>query len=280
MNNVLIIRSVYGKVNQIYYIEPCPNPRTGRLPQCVKTVNSDGDMILSEKEVAAMNAGTVHFIPAGFTFEIIDGKTYDLDDLVQAAEWEAIEHCNWIAKDRYERNANGELIIDGGAKRYGVAELYVDRPGEVAASKVSKKRLVTRANTYVFDDTESNLVKKAKVMGRDLSRANPSDVVDYLTEIAERNPQKIINLYEGEDWKIHLFILEAIERGVIRLVDTFYKYDDKILGASLESTMIFLKDLRYKAILNSIKKETYPDYMSAEEQAEASQAAMAGIIGK
>ena len=94
MNDVIILRSVYGKVGQIYFIQPCPNPRTGKLPACVKTVNSSGDMILSEDEVKRMNNGEVYFVKADEVFEIVDGTTFDLSDIVDKAKWEAIEHCN------------------------------------------------------------------------------------------------------------------------------------------------------------------------------------------
>lgn len=85
MNNEIILRSVYGKVNQIYFIQPCPNPKTGKLPACVKTIDSHGDMILSEDEIKRMNSGLVHFIPANHVFEIVDGTRFDLDDLVDKA---------------------------------------------------------------------------------------------------------------------------------------------------------------------------------------------------
>lgn len=94
MNNEIILRSVYGKVNQIYFIQPCPNPKTGKLPPCVKTVDSHGDMILSEDEIQRMNAGLIHFVAANHVFEIVDGTTFNLDDVVDKAHWEAIEHCN------------------------------------------------------------------------------------------------------------------------------------------------------------------------------------------
>jgi hypothetical protein len=85
MNNVLIIRSVYGKVGQTYFIQPCPNPKSGKLPACVKTVNAAGDMILSEDEVRRLSLGEVHFVPANHVFRIQDGTTYDLDDVVDRA---------------------------------------------------------------------------------------------------------------------------------------------------------------------------------------------------
>jgi hypothetical protein len=94
MNNEIILRSVYGKVNQIYFIQPCPNPKTGKLPDCVKTVNSFGDMLLSEDDVKAMSEGLKHFIPADHVFQVVDGTTFNLDDIVDKANWEAIQNCN------------------------------------------------------------------------------------------------------------------------------------------------------------------------------------------
>jgi hypothetical protein len=85
MNNEIILRSAYGKVNQTYFIQPCPNPRTGRLPDCVRTVDSNGDMILSEEDVRQMSRGEIHFVAANHVFEIIDGTRYNLDDVVDKA---------------------------------------------------------------------------------------------------------------------------------------------------------------------------------------------------
>lgn len=265
MNNEIILRSVYGKVNQTYFIQPCPNPKTGKLPSCVKTVDSHGDMILSEDEITRMNAGEVHFVPANWVFEIVDGTHYDLSDVVDKANWEAIEYCNWIAKDRYQRDAQGDLIIDGGAKRYGVADLYVERPGEITKAKINKKQLVYRALSYIYEDSESEQVKKCRVLGRNLNTAIPADILDYLIEIAEKNPKKIIDLYEGEDWKMHLFILDALDRGIIRKSEGIYKYDDKMLGGSIEATVTFLRDIRFKKLVDSIKRETYPNLLPKQE---------------
>lgn len=277
MGNEIIIRSVYGKVNQTYFIQPCPNPKTGKLPACVKTVDSNGDMILSEDDINQMSKGLKHFVPADYVFAIQDGTVFDLDDIVDRANWQAIEYCNWIAKDRYERDVNGNLIIDGGARRYGVADLYVERPGEIAKAKVDKKQLIHRACDYVYRDSESERIKKCKVLGRNLSNAIPADILDFLIDKAEKDPNKIIDLYEGEDWKMQLFILEAIDRGVIRKSEGIYKYDDKMLGGSMEATVSFLKDFRYKAITDSIKRETYPELLPKQDIASLEEEITSGI---
>lgn len=265
MNNEIIIRSVFGKVNQIYFIQPCPNPRTGKLPACVKTVNSNGDMILSEEEVTKMNKGLVHYVPADYVFQIVDGTRFDLDDVIDAANWQAIEHCNWIAKNRFERDAQGNLVIDGNAHRYGNADLYVERPGEITEARITKKQLVHRACDYVYQDSESERIKKCRVLGRNLSNAMPADILDFLIENAEKDPKKIIELYEGEDWKMHLFILDAVDRGVIRKGEGIYRYDDKTLGASIEAVILLFRDVRYKKLVDSIKRETYPNLLPKKE---------------
>ncbi len=277
MNKEIILRSVYGKVNQIYFIQPCPNPKTGKLPACVKTVDSHGDMILSEEEIRQMNSGLVHFVPANSVFEIVDGTYYNLEDVVDKANWESIEHCNWIAKDRYQRDDQGNLIIDGGAKRYGVADLYIERPGEATKLKVDRKQFVFRALAYIYEDAEAERIKKCRVLGRNLNTAAPADILDYLVEIAEKTPQRIIDLYEGEDWKMHLFILDAVDRGVIRKKDNIYHYDDKMLGGSIESVIIFFRDIRFKKLVDSIKRETYPNMLTKAEIADLEADITSGI---
>ena len=277
MSNEIILRSVYGKVNKKYYIQPCPDPRTGRLPACVKLVNSNGDMILSEDEVSRLNKGLVHFVPANHVFIIEDGIRFDLSDVVDRANWEAIEHCNWIAKDRTERDAQGNLVIDGNAHRYGTADLYVERPGQITKNKVDKKAVVFKALTYIYEDSEADRIKKAKVLGRNLSVAYPADVLDFLIETAEKDPKKIIDLYEGEDWKMHLFLLDAIERGVVIKKDGVYRYDDKLLGGSIEACIAFLRDVRFNKLLSSIKIETYPELKSDEEITKIQEAAEEGL---
>ena len=277
MGNEIIIRSVYGKVNQTYFIQPCPNPKTGKLAACVKTVDSNGDMILSEDDIAQMSQGLKHFIPANAVIEVVDGTVFNQDDIVDKARWDAIEYCNWIAKDRYERDAQGNLLIDGGARRYGVADLYVERPGEIAAARVDKKQLIHRACDYIYNDSESDRIKKCRVLGRNLTNGIPADILDFLIDKAEKEPKKIIALYEGEDWKMQLFILDAVDRGVIRKSEGLYRYDDKMIGGSIEAAVLFLKDLRYKAIRDSIRRETYPELLPKQDIAELESTSTDGI---
>ena len=277
MNNNIVIKSVYGNVGQTYYINPCPNPRTGKYPECIRTVNSFGDMILSEEDKKEMSLGLKHFVPADKIFEIKSGKTFDLDDLVDKAEWEAIEYCSWIAKDRFEKDANGNLIIDGNAKRYGVADLFVERPGELIKVKITKKQLIHKASQYVYDDTLTGRIQKCKVLGRDLKNAAEADVLDYLIDKAEKDPKKIISFYEDESWKQQIFIIDAIDKRVIKKQNGLYTYDEKLLGASMEAVADFMKDYRNITIVSEIKKQTYPNLLPKSEIAKLEEELTAGL---
>lgn len=271
MIDVIILRSVFGKVGQKYYIQPCPNPMTGRFADCVRTVDSNGDMILSEKDKEDSSRGVAHFIPVDHIFLIEDGHRLDLKNLYDKSIWEAIKFSNIIAKDRDERDPEGNLIIDGNQRRYGTAELYVERPGEITQRRVSKKQLVFKASQYIYEDSEQNRIKKCQVLGRDLRNAHAADVLDYMISIAEKEPNKIIGMYEDDNWKMHLFVLDAIERGVLKRINGVYTYDeDKLLGGSIEATITFLRDIRYKSLYDSIKRETYPEYWTQQEVDNAS----------
>lgn len=69
LDNKIILRSVYGKVGMIYYIQPCRDPKTRRFPDHVKPVDAHGDLILKEKE---LNSDTV-WIKETDVFKITDG---------------------------------------------------------------------------------------------------------------------------------------------------------------------------------------------------------------
>ena len=56
-------------------------------------------------------------------------------------------------------------------------------------------------------------IRKCKVLGRKKSEnANPADIEDYMIQnFLKKILKKGINIYEDESWKMHLFILTAIE---------------------------------------------------------------------
>lgn len=135
VDNKIILRSVYGKVGQKYTLQPCKDRVTGQYPDCVKYVDSKGDMIMTDAE---RNSGKV-YIPENFSITFESGKEFNLDNPIERAQWEAIKNCSLIAKtiDQKDKNGNYVLSRQSGIK-YSAAELYVERPGYETSKKVSQ----------------------------------------------------------------------------------------------------------------------------------------------
>lgn len=261
--NLIIIRSVYGKVNQSYILNPCVNPSTNAYADCVRNVDKNGDMILSEKDKSSGNI----FIPMNMEIEVQDGTVFDLNIPVQRAKWEAIKHSSLIAPERFAHDAMGELIIDGGARRYGKAVLYVEQPGKLTQTRVNKAKLQTKALNFVFNDTTEGQLTKCKLLGKNMQYAYPSDVEDFLTEQAKRNPQKIIDLYTGSNTELRMLFIDALNKGVIREKQGVFMYGDKIaLGVTDEAVLAYFKQPANKKILDFITEETYPEYQEKVEE--------------
>ena len=268
-SNIVVLRSVFGKVGQKYYIQPQKDSR-GRYADCVKRVNSQGDIILTPEEIEKESKGLAAYIPETELFVIEDGKTFNLDDAYEKAVWEAIKNCDLIAPDRFAKNDKGDYLIDGTVDprskrpRYGTAELYVDRPGFEAQRRVTRRKLIVEASNYIMNDArgyEGRLLV-AKVLGRDMKNQPNADVEDYLLSIAEKTPEKIINCYTGGDIQLRMLFIEAREKGVILKKDGLFVYgeDGKVaLGATDTAAVDWMKLSRNAKTLALIRKDTYPD---------------------
>ena len=268
-SNIVVLRSVFGKVGQKYYIQPQKDAR-GRYADCVKRVNSQGDIILTPEEIENESKGLAAYIPETELFVIEDGKTFNLDDVYDRAVWEAIKNCDLIAPDRFAKNEKGDYLIDGTVDprskrpRYGTAELYVDRPGFEAQRRVTRRKLIVEASNYIMNDErgyEGRLLV-AKVLGRDMKNQPNADVEDYLLFIAEKTPEKIINCYTGGDIQLRMLFIEAREKGVIVKKDGLFVYgeDGKVaLGATDNAVIEWMKLSRNSKTLALIRKDTYQD---------------------
>lgn len=259
VDNKIILRSVYGKVGQKYTLQPCKNPVTGQYASCVKYVDSKGDMIMTDAE---RNSGKV-FIPENFSITFESGKEFNLENPVERAQWEAIKNCSLIAKTIDQKDKNGNYILSGQSGiKYSAAELYVERPGYETSKKVSRREKIHTAETYVFNDPEGadGRLKMARLLGRNLRNAPDADVKEYLLDIAAKDPDKIINLYTGEDLPLRILFMEAKDKNVIYSKNRVYIYGDGIpLGGTVDAVLAWMRDPRNAKMLQLIKRDTYGD---------------------
>jgi len=235
-------------------------------------------MILSEKELNDPNR--IYFIKETDSFPIVDGTTFDLEDVRDRFIWEAIKYCPFIAPDYFAKDKSGNSLINGtpgdytlkdylnrNPRRFGVAELYVERPGVEANRRVSRKKLKHDAETYIYEDERGaeGRVLKARLLGHRMDSMPDADVTDYLLQVAERDPEKILNLYRGGDTAVRLLFIEARDKHVIVYKDKLYIYaDNVVLGASDEAAILFLKDPKNANVYKLIKQDTYPELMDKE----------------
>lgn len=261
--NIVKIRSVIGDVNQIYIIQPCMNPETRRYPDCVRSVDKNGDMILSEEDKTAQSRGAV-FIPVDMMIEIHPGQEFDLNKPRDRALWECIEHCPGLAASRSQKDANGDYVIDGNSKRYGIAELYVENEELETERSVNSEKKIFDAKSLIFGDPRDayGRLMMCKIIGRDMTGSSDSEITQYLLSICDKTPQRIIDLYTGDDLSLRFLFVEAREKNVIRIRNKAYVYGDEnqfILGMTDDSVINWMKNPANQRILNMIKQDVNPD---------------------
>ena len=263
-DKIITLKTIYDKADIKYFIQPCKN-KYGQYPSCIKKVNSQGDMIMSERERDAYSEGKAVFFPETHVFTITNGKTYNLDDIHDKAEWEAIENCPYIAKSRDARDSNGNLIIDGPKStvnkpsRNGIAELYIDRPGLDTQRRVSHKQKIHKAESFIYDDPKGaeGQLNMARILGKDMRNQPIADVVDFLLRVADKDPDKIINLYTGDDISLRLLFIEAKDKKVIYVKNKLYLFgENTALGATDDAVIAWMRDPRNQKVLELIKKDT------------------------
>lgn len=267
-NDKIILRSVYGKVGIKYFIQPCPNPKTGQMPSCIKKVDSHGDMIMSDEERNKLANGEIVLFKEDHTFIITDGMVFDLTDKIDKATWEAIKYCPLIAPELTAKNPDGTYMIHGTTdrkevkhRRYGIAELYIDRPGIETQRRVSRKKKVLEACNYIVNDNQGadGRLLKAKLLGKHMTNMPSTDVEDYLLAVAEKDPDKIIKLYTGEDMDLRLLLVEARDKGVVIIKNKMYIYGARPIGATEEAAIEWMKQSSNQKFVEMMKQDTFPD---------------------
>lgn len=275
-NNVIVLRSTYRAL-PTYFFNPMKDPKTGRFPDCVRRVDSKGDMIMSEDD--RNNLSVYPLIAEDAVIKVVDGTSFNLDDPYDKAKWEAIKHCPLIVAARDAKDKNGNLIIDGENAqgkthaRYGIAELYIEHVGAEAVKRVSKKEKIHEAYDLIINDEQGSEGRRLKceVLGRNMTNVPEADVKDFLFNIAEKDYKKIIDLYTGGDMGIRLMFLAAKKAGVIINKDKLYIYGDEPLGATDTAVIAWLKDPVNRKKVELIKREIDPEFDDTEGETDQNQ---------
>ena len=270
---ILNLRSTSGKVENKCFIQ-VHKRANGRYPDCVRRVDSKGDMILSEEDKQHINDPDCIYVPEDRVFEIQDGMTINTGDPEQRAMWDCIQDAVFISPSREAKDKEGNNLIDGTmgwdspTPRYGAAEYYVEVPGEEAQNKVKSYQLIHKAADKILSDSEKGRRNHAKLLGKHMEGILESEVTAYLLDIAKKKPQKIVDLYESNDTSIRLLFMEAKERHLFSYKDKMYYYGEIIIGATDEAVLDFLKIKENAKLVKEIYRLCYPEYYKKEDNLE------------
>ena len=258
-NKIVTLRTVY-KLKE-YHFMPTKQPN-GLNWDFVKPVRIDNDgssyMVLSEAE--RNDPKSAYFLPEDLDIVVTEGTTFDLSDPLQYNKWMAIKDNDLIAPTRDAKDKDGNFLIDGNKQRYGVAEIFVDIAGEDSERSINRRKLIHEAEEYVFNDSSNGILTKCHLLGRNMKNAPFSDAKDLLLQEADKHPQKIIDLYTGQDSGIQLMLLDAKEQNIIRKVNGWWMYGETNLGATDEAMLTFFKTPMNKPIFDALKKHVYPQF--------------------
>lgn len=259
MANIITLRTIY-KIKE-YHFQPMKQANGSNYP-FVKPVRYDAfgntEMILTDAE--RNSPESAYFIPEDLDIVITEGTTFNLDNPLDRNKWEAIKNSDLIAPSRFAKDSHGDSLIDGNKFRYGRAEILIDVPGEESAQSVNKKKLITKAWSYIENDTLNGHLTKCKLLGKPMMNAPATDVMDYLYQFAETDPSRIIELYTSTDSSLMLLMIDAKERNVIRKINGLWMYGDNVLGATDEAILLYMKTPQNKVVFDALKDETYPEY--------------------
>lgn len=190
--------------------------------------------------------------------------TFDLNDMYDRAKWDAIKFNPLIADARDARDAKGDLLIDGSPDRYGVAELYIERPEQEATKRVSKEQKILKAMSFINDDEKGNSgrITKCKMLGKSVIGLSDSDIMEYLFDYAKKtNPDMIIDLYTSSNTPIRMLLIDAKEASIIYYKNGMYTFaDGVILGSTDQAAVNWLADIEHKNTLKLIQSQVYSDY--------------------
>lgn len=215
---IITLRTPY-KLKE-YHFTPLPD-RNGLRKPFVKEVRADADgtthMVLSEEERNDPNSK--YFLPEDMDIVVTEGTTFDLSDPLDYNKWEAIKDSDLIVPMRDARDENGVLLIDGDKKRYGIAEIYVDVAGEDSERRINRRKKILEAQQFVLNDSPNGILSKCRLIGRDMKNAPFTDAQDYLLEESDKHPDRVIDLYRGQDTGLQLLLLEGREKNIINKVN-------------------------------------------------------------
>ena len=232
-------------------ISPVKNPLTREYPSCVRNVDSSGNIILGKDDNPLD-----YFVRTTDRFFIKDGDEFDLSNPIKAKQWEAIKFSDLIFDNKGKFDENGKMLVGPEEKIGPQAVYYVERIIEDTRKRNSASRKLNKALNYIFNASRDALRIRAMLLGKYIKDAYDEEIEEFLTEIAKKDADKIISLFESNDTKYLIAFTYAKQKGILRQKAGLYTYNDNdIIGRDADSCIDFMKNPKNKLITDRILRE-------------------------
>jgi len=231
--DVIVLHSLFSK-EQTALCEPTKDVR-GKYYGLRENPNEDekkkGGTFLDRKDNLVLRHGT----------------EFNLKDERDRAYWNMVKYSPLVAftpeEGQYNRPARFVIYIEG----------------NIAKDKVSKKILRNEAENLIIKDTIENLKNRLKVLGINMDNDGDNTVRNVLLEMADLNPEKIINLYDASIG-VHMLVFEAIDNNIIfKNKDDFYQVANTLMGTSVDDVVAFLNRTNNEELLRYVKEAIHGD---------------------
>jgi len=226
--DIIVLKSVFK--NGKYTVQPAKDPKTNWF---------HGIKRLSEDQKRNLKFWT----SPDSKLTLVDGIEFDLNDEIQAANWEWVKHLPCVAMD-----------FDS-CQKTPSAQFYVHIAGREAREANKATDLKFRAMKYIMEDSPSEYENRALLLDNDLTGESPEEIKTVLLGIAERQPTRIIAAYEAKNSNIKLLYIKAKQRNIIEQKDGVITFGSYILGVNQDSAIAFLQAKEHDQILKLLEKD-------------------------
>jgi hypothetical protein len=175
---------------------------------------------------------------------LTNGKTFDLNDPVE----EAI--VNWLIYSPVigtTREKVHEQRVD----------FYIDMPEQETRSKISIHNKRMNAYNYVQGLTADDQRNVCKILGIYSEGFSGNDVEAQLFELANENPESLLNVKNDRDFEVKILFYTLKEKGLIKNENGVFLIAESIAGTSIESALGWLKHSDNAALVEILKKEAF-----------------------
>jgi len=149
--------------------------------------------------------------------------------------------------------------------RTSLAKFYIYDPDREARVKVARIQLKLKAQNLVSEDTETGLSYRLRVLENPMEGATRTRMQAAMFQEVEKNPSRIIELYNEEKFDLFVLLYRALDRGIIEYKAPIYSYGTKFLGNSKEIVVEFLSSPLNKNVLELIKKQLEDESIELDE---------------